>query len=279
MREGAADVLSTGASGRLLTEAQVARVRTVRAALRRREEEATVVPEIEATAMYAAPCPESFGSHPWRDPLDMYAAPCPEYFGSHPWRDPLDALFRPGTKQHRAADRLLTLRQSTRGELAAWSGLRGASVSNLINILVREGFDIHRWAGHDRRAHFRVLGHKPSLQCGPDMDRKPVGEAGVCTKTPRTDPRLLRLAERIGAQVRYVGDDAGLAVVEVEGHGTFRGRLLGPVLPVSVIAGTATLQRIKLDRGIVDLDMGDRTHRVRLRLDLHEAPRSFEAVQ
>jgi hypothetical protein len=225
----------------------------------RREEGATVVPEVEAIA--------------------MDAAPCPELFGSHPWRDVLDALFRPGTKQHRAADRLLSLRQSTREELAAWSGLPGASVSNLINILAREGFDIHRWAGHDRKAHFRVLGHMPSPRCGPELDPEPVGEAGVSTKTPRTDPRVFLLAERIGSQVRYVGDDAGLAVVELEGHGTFRGRLLGPVLPVSVIAGTATLQRITLDRGTVDLEMGDRTHRVRLRLDLHEEPRASEAVR
>jgi hypothetical protein len=190
----------------------------------------------------------------------------------------LDTVFRPGTKQHRAADRLLTLRQSTREELAAWSGLPGASVSNLINTLARAGFDIHRWASRDRKAHFRVLGHKLPTQCGPDMDREAVDEAGVLTTAPRTDPRLILLAERFGAQVRYVGDDGGLAVVEVDGYGTLRGRLLGPVLPVSVIAGTATLQRIALDRGVIDLEIGDRTHRVRLRLNLHEAPEVSAAI-
>jgi hypothetical protein len=260
MLEWTAEVTSADPSDRLLTGAQIARVRTVRAAVRRRER--------APAAAAAAPIHVSV-----RDP-----APRPELAGPHPWGDLLDAVFRPGTKQHRAADRLLTLRQSGREELAAWACLSGASVSNLVNILGRAGFDIQRWAGHDRRVQFRVLGHEPCGPEGPSDVEEPLPDPDA-TKVAGTDPRLLLLAERIGARVRYLGDDNGIVSVEVDGQETVCGRLLGPVLPVSVITGAATLQRITLDRGAIDLEMGDRTHRVRLRLYLRAAPRASAAGQ
>jgi hypothetical protein len=205
----------------------------------------------------------------------MEAASRPSVSGQHPWRDVLDATFRPGSRQHRAADRLLTLRQSSREDLAAWSGLSGASISNLVNTLGRAGFDVHRWSTH-RRVQFRILGYRRPPRRRGDVDERPVPAPDTPEKARRTDPRLMSLTERIGTPVRYLGDDRGMAVVEVSGCGTFTGQLLGPVLPVSLITGEATLQRITLDRGAIDLDIGDRAHRARLRLDLHRVPQESE---
>jgi hypothetical protein len=148
----------------------------------------------------------------------------------------------------------------------------------LVNTLGRAGFDIDRRAGRDRRVHFRVLGHRSGRTEGPTDVVDPTRNIDA-TRVIGTDPRLIRLAERIGTRVRYLGDDNGMVSVEVDGQERVCGRLLGPVLPVSVITGVATLQRITLDRGAIDLEMGDRTHRVRLRLELCGAHRAFEAVQ
>jgi hypothetical protein len=240
---------SVRAVGRLLSDPQLARVRTIRAAEIRCER---ATPD----ALQALP-------------VELRPAATEAGFGSHPWGEVLDSVFRPGTKQHRAADRLLDLRQATREELARWSNLSGSSISNLINTMTRAGFVINRWTGHDRRAHFHVLRHHTSgsVQAG-EEDPAHVPDA-VATASP-SDPRIALIPDRTGARVRYLGHREGLAFVEIEGQGQLPGRFLGPVIPVSLLNGVATLHRMTLDRGAIDLEIGDRLHRTRLRLDLRD---------
>jgi len=236
------------AVGRLLSESQLARVRTIRAAEIRCE---------RAT-------PDALQALPVEPRPAAPEAPV----GSHPWGEVLDSVFRPGTKQHRAADRLLDVRRASREELAHWANLSGASISNMVNALTRAGFVIHRRT-HDRRAHFHVLCHRAPESVGAgEEDRANVPDTVV--NVSRSDPRIALIPDRTGARVRYLGHKEGLAFVEIEGQGQLIGRFLGPVIPVSLLNGLATLHRMTLDRGAIDLEIGDRIHRTRLRLDLRD---------
>jgi hypothetical protein len=85
---------------------------------------------------------------------------------------------------------------------------------------------------------------------------------------PPAAPRVVLLPDRTGARVRYLGQQGGLAAIEIDGQGPLRGRFQGPLIPVSVLDGVATLRRMTIDRGAIDLEIGDAIHSVRLRLDL-----------